>query len=287
MSVPSFSFSQRELIQVLDETAVQGCLAWRAWAELEVHEDREICRIGCADPFPIFNVVLKARMEPEKADRRIDYLISLARQKNTSLGWYTTPCTRPSDLGERLLSRGFVLGGITAGMAASLSALKDDQDCGDRQSSVQSGLAIEEVRDLDALKIWSRIMTSVYEFPESAANTWFRLNASLGLGEDRAWHHYLAYLDGKPLATSSIFLGSDAAMLANVATVADYRRLGIGTAVALRALRDARARGYSTAIICSSDLGKNVYLRMGFEEICELYFYLWSPGLSGQDPQAT
>jgi GNAT superfamily N-acetyltransferase len=287
MSAPSFSFSQRELIRILDDTAVQGCMAWRAWPELEVHEDSGICRIACADPFPVFNVVLKARMEPECTDRRIDALVSSTRQKSASLGWYTTPCTRPSDLGERLLCRGFVLGGITAGMAANLSALKDDRDSSGQKCLMQSGLVVEEVRDLGALKIWSRIMTSVYEFPESAADTWFRLNAYLGLGEDRVWHHYLAFLDGKPLATSSIFLGADAAMLANVATVADSRRAGIGTAVALRALHEAQVRDYSIAVICSSDLGKNVYLRMGFEEICELYFYLWSIGLSGPDPQAT
>jgi GNAT superfamily N-acetyltransferase len=269
MSPTPTSFSQLELIQVLDQTAVQSCLAWRVWPELEVQEGPELCWIGCSDPFPIFNVVLKARMEPEKADQRIDALLAAAWRRNVSLGWYTTPCTRPSDMGERLLSRGFVLGGITAGMAADLSALEEDRP-------LQSDLIIEEVSNLDALKAWCNVMTSVFEFPESAACSWFRLHAAMGLGEDKPWHHYLAWMNGRPVATSSLFLGPDAAMLASVATVSDARRQGIGTAVTRKALHEARVRGYSIAVICSSDMGKDVYRQMGFEEICEMCMYFWS-----------
>jgi len=270
MSTSVSSFSEPELIGLLDRTAVQGCLAWQAWPELEVHKSSDICWICSSDPFPIFNVVLKSRMLPEAVMDRIDSVLAAAGRSGKSLGWYTTPCTRPSDLGRVLISRGFVLGGTTAGMALDLSGMK-------RPEPMPEGLVIEEVQDLEALESWSRLVTSVYEFPPYAANSWLRLHAAMGLGEDASWHHYLARRNGQPVAASSLFLGKDAALVASVATVPDARRQGIGTAVTLEAVAEAGRRGKSIAVTCSSDMGEDVYRKIGFEEICKMSMYLWFP----------
>jgi predicted GNAT family acetyltransferase len=269
MSVPSRFFSGKELARLIDETAVQGCLAWRAWPELEIHEEPGVLQIRSGVPFLLFNVVLKTRIDPDEAYDRIDSIQAWAKKMKISLGWYTTPCTRPFDMGDRLLSKDFVLGGGSAGMAVDLRDIKENLP---RPET----LSIEEVRDLDTLKIWSRVMTSVYGFPDFAAQSWFRLHAAMGLGADKSWHHYLARMGETPVATSSLFLGSDAAMIASVATIPAARCKGAGTAVIHEPLQEARHREYSTAVTCSSEMGEDIYRNIGFEDICEMKMYLWS-----------
>ena len=99
--------------------------------------------------------------------------------------------------------------------------------------------------------------------------------AAMGLGTDLPWRHYLASPDGTPVATSSLFLGAGIAGIHSVATVPDARGQGIGTAVTLEPLREARRRGYRLGALFSSEMAVNLYLRIGFREYCKANLYLW------------
>jgi ribosomal protein S18 acetylase RimI-like enzyme len=61
-----------------------------------------------------------------------------------------------------------------------------------------------------------------------------------------------------------LFLGGGAAGLYHLGTVAEARGRGVGAAITLAPLRDARALGYRIGTLQSTPMGYGLYRRVGF-----------------------
>ena len=260
------------LIRAIEENAIEGCREWARWEGLELHETDDLLRILTEVPFPIFNGVLFARLGPQDVDEGIDKVLAPFKEQNLPMAWWIGPSTEPADLGARLQAKGFAHAGDPTGMAADLASLAENLQR-------PSGLSIEEVSDLDMLRAWSDIMTSVYEFPEFAKRPWFEMHAAMGFGSGAPWRHYVASLDGgQPVATASLFVRGDVASIANVATIQEDQRRGIGAAISLEPLLEAHRIGCRIGTLCSSEMGQGVYRRLGFREYNKMSMYIWPGG---------
>ena len=80
------------------------------------------------------------------------------------------------------------------------------------------------------------------------------------------------------MATSASFYAAGVAGIYCVSTVERARRQGIGAAVTLAALREARDLGFTIGVLTSSEMGYPVYRRLGFVEHCRIGLYEWRPG---------
>ena len=139
------------------------------------------------------------------------------------------------------------------------------------------GVTVERVRDRATQEQWVRVSCEGFGMSGSLIEAEIVAMARDDLGHDGAAHYYLARLHGKPVATAALTLAAGVAGLFAVATVEAARGRGIGTAVTMAPLLDARARGYCVGVLQASEMGYPVYERMGFTEQFRYHAYLWRP----------
>jgi ribosomal protein S18 acetylase RimI-like enzyme len=155
-------------------------------------------------------------------------------------------------------------------MAADLAAV-------DTAAGAPPGLVVERVRDREGLARWLRAFAAGFGKPAAEARVWSDVYAGLDLGPDAPWQHYVGRLDGEPVASSSVLLGAGVAGVYNVTTLPAARGRGVGAAMTRAPLADAAARGYRVAALQASELGRPVYLRLGFEVCGVAEAYAWRP----------
>jgi ribosomal protein S18 acetylase RimI-like enzyme len=135
------------------------------------------------------------------------------------------------------------------------------------------GLEIRAVGDEESLRTWTHTFTLGYGLPPDWEPSIYELWIKLGL--EFPVRNYLGYWNGGPVATSSVFFGGGVAGIYSVSTLPEARGKGIGTAMTLRPLEDAREMGYRIGILQSSEMGFNVYKSIGFRHLCQIEnFYL-------------
>jgi ribosomal protein S18 acetylase RimI-like enzyme len=138
------------------------------------------------------------------------------------------------------------------------------------------GLEVELVNDAESLQKWSEVATAASSMPEFVARPMFDFFSTLGFGKASPMRNYYGRLNGEVISTSSLFLGAGVAGIYNVAALPKARRQGIGTAMTVEPLREARALGYRVGVLISSQLGVGVYRKLGFEKYCIIGQYSWT-----------
>ena len=244
--------------------------------QAEVYNGPDMMRMITGIPYPLCNTVFRAKLPRERLDERIEETLSHFKARNLPMLWWTGPSTTPADLDERLVAHGLVHAGNPPGMAADLEKFKGDLP-------TPPGLTIEAVRDTETLKRFGGILSTVFEFPEFVAEGFLGMFGELGMGPEQPLQNYIGVLNGELVGVSSLFMGAGVAGIYNVGTIPEARGKGIGAAITIAPLIEARARGYRLAILHASELGYNVYRRLGFEEYCEMHIFAWAGASPGEE----
>jgi GNAT superfamily N-acetyltransferase len=244
----------------------------RHWPQADVHDGPDCLWTLTDVPFPFFNTVVRARLGRRDVDWAIEAAINRGRSRAVPVLWLTGPSTRPSNLGASLEAHGFAHDPDQdrLGMAVSLMGLNDDLP-------LPSGLSIEQVHDIESLRTYIGVVSVAFGFPESvhgAIEAWF---SSVGIGTEIALRHFIGRQAGEPVAAASLFLAAGVASLQLVGTVPGVRRRGIGSAMVLRLLREARSEGYEVAVLEAREAVADLYGRVGFREFCRLGHYVRAP----------
>ncbi len=254
----------------IEENGAELLLALGRAAGAEERDDGRVSWTIGNCPIDYHNAVVRADLSPEEADKEIEASLERMRAHGVPGSWHVGPSMRPSDLAERLAARGFEYGGDDIGMAAELSELPEEVPTPD-------GFAVERVRDEAGLAAWVETLGSGFGEGPVEAEWVGEMYRRLGYDDRGQWRHYVGVLGGEAVATSTMFLGAGVAGIYFVFTVEGARRRGIGAAMTLAPLLEARQLGYRTGVLGSSEMGYPVYRRLGFEERCRIGVYEWRP----------
>ena len=213
---------------------------------------------GIPDPF--LNVVFRTNLPPREPGAVVDEALAHFRARRIpTVTWLTDA----PEVGELLGSRGLIFSDGALGMTANLTALPE--------VPLPPRFSIVDVEDRAAFRSWVHVMRIGFGTPEGAEPALLDVVAAIGSGPDM--RTYLGVLDGEPVATSQLFLGAGVAGIYQVTCLPEARGRGIGAAITLAPLREARRLGYSMAILQASDLGAPVYRRLGFQDVGRLNEY--------------
>ena len=236
--------------------------------QLGLYDGPDMIRLTSDVASPFCNNVLRADLSPDDIDTTIETALAPFKSRRVPVRWWISPSTRPANLGKYLEAHGLTLMADVAGMAVDLPALNE-------KLTEPSGLTIEQVSDVKTLAQWIPVSTISFGLPESVSTLFFDVLSSLGF--ELPWRHYLGWLRGRPVACSSFLLGEGGvAGIYFVGTVPEARGKGIGAALTLAPLLDARAMGYRIGVLGASQMGLPVYQRLGFREYCRFGIYIWN-----------
>lgn len=245
---------------------------------VEIHRDPDVLWVVSDIPHRYLNRVLRAELSPEDVDARIDAILSHFTSRQLPMGWRIGPSTGPAGLAKHLTSRGLTPTEGTTGMAIDLSALDEDLP-------TPPELRIDPVRDDEALGHWVCLVATGFGYPAPVARVLFDIHAQTGFAQDLPWQLYICSLKGEPVAASRLFLEADVAGIYAVATLPRARRQGIGTAMTLTPLREARSMGYRLGVLHANPVALGLYRQLGFHEYCQFPLYVWH-GETDQDDAA-
>jgi GNAT superfamily N-acetyltransferase len=231
-----------------------------------VRDDAELFWYVTGLPEAAFNSVMYANLAPDRIDAAVAELRALRAERGVPINWLIGPTSRPLDLAEQLVARGFRhMVDLTA-----LSLRLADAPTGEPPPP---GLTIEPVADPATYADWIAAERRGFEMKGELADRFGDLRRGMGLGRRAGLHHFLGRLGGEPVGTATLLLDSGIAGVYDVSVALGARRRGIGRALTLAVLDEARRRGYSWAFLNASKMGEGVYRRIGFGDCCVCSIY--------------
>jgi GNAT superfamily N-acetyltransferase len=232
----------------------------------EFHEEAEASWYLTGLPSSLFNGVQLARFVGDDIDTKIERLLQPFRERNLPVSWSVGPSSRPAGLGTWLGAHGLQLVHVQSCMAVDLHALNESFEA-------PPNLRITVIENQEMLRAYATVSMRGFDAPEEENKVYYDTYTAIGSGDDLPWRHYIGWLDEQPVAISSLLLHAGVAGIYGVATVPEARRQGIGAAMTLAPLREARARGYAIGTLSPSEMGLRIYRRIGFREYCNIYIY--------------
>lgn len=165
----------------------------------ELYREPDLWWFATGRRVPWLNGVVWARLDPARADARIEELLAWFAVRGLPMSWWLdSETTRPADLGERLLARGLTLARELPVMIADLARV-------DGSPAPIPGVRIVRLEDAGDFARW-RCGFPPGAPPDEAMNMLADLYQALGFGDGRPWQHYVAIRGQEPLAVASLFL---------------------------------------------------------------------------------
>lgn len=200
-----------------------------------------------------FNCILGFSYE-DNLEEHLDSLINKALP-NVPISVWMDPKDNNSAFIETLKSRNFALGGCYPSMIW------------DVQPTDAPELDIRPVNVEEFHEVYAVCSHYSEELKQAAIN----------LLQDRSGELFLAYLEGKPIGTGTLFVHGEVGMVFHVATLPEYQRRGVGRAMMHYIMNQASNRGLKRLVLNSSSVAEKLYYSLGFQKVGEVTVYLRDP----------
>src|SRR5207249_258536 len=101
----------------------------------------------------------------------------------------------------------------------------------------------------EMLQTYCNVSMRGFGSDEKGVRPYYETYLRIGFAKDAPWRHYIGWLNDVPVTVSSRLLHAGVVGIYGVATVPEARRQGLGAAMTLTPLREARQDGYRIATL--------------------------------------
>lgn len=221
-------------------------------------------------PHVLMNAVLLWRHDPG----RTAALAERTQPGSAALGvgttWWLSPEAQAAGAEAALAEAGFQ---PMLEMPAMVSTLADAP-----RTQVPPGLVVEKASGAAARRLWGEITGRGFGFDEAQTRAFADCEASIPDRAMKGQRRFLGYLDGEPVAVSSLVMTGGLAGIYAVATLEDAGNRGIGAAMTAHAMLEGMRLGADQAVLQATAVGQPIYERMGFRRAFDYVLMLQPPG---------
>jgi GNAT superfamily N-acetyltransferase len=257
-----------DTLKTIEKNGVAHSLYWCHWPKMRLIDHPHATVTESDLPCPFFNNVFSAEIPHSNAESVVDDLTGRFCSRSVPCFWWSGPVNHDQRMASILEARGFVKAFEAAAMALHLA---------DLPAQNPGVVEVVEIDSENQMTDWSRTCASAFEFDDNLSGWWHELFTSIPHGSLTPLRHFLAHIDGEPVGTASAYIEDDVVGLASVGVREEYRRQGIGSAIAVAALGKARKLGCRLGVLFSSPMATAMYEALGFRRYGTGHCYLWSP----------
>lgn len=267
-----------ELLRERSHSEIEKCIYdswspfWRFYAERMplAWRQREADALFCSFtiPHPLFNQVADA--DANLSQERVKQICETMDARGLPWLWLANPAHWDDSSSQWFSENGLEEGGIVEGMAFDTAQTEI-------KAEAPAGLEIREAlckEDLHAF--WEGIMPA-YEMPIEFAAPFQAVHDAHGFYPDVPLRIYYGVWEGSPVSGSIVYFDSEVAVIQCVGTSPEARGRGFAPAVVAACIRAAQEAGYRYVVLQASDMGRPVYLKMGFAEYFDQPFFVKIP----------
>lgn len=202
-----------------------------------------------------FNIVSGARLTGSSASRDVRQAIEWYGRRPFS--WWVSPGDLPADLPSVLDAAGLHRAEEETAMTCDLRLLDDSVHW-------PRDLTVTRVRTSSDLDTFAELLARLADPPDTCVQEFYASAAPWLLSRACPLRLYLGRRDGTAVATAEVTLAAGIVGLYNVSTAEPQRGQGIGRALTVVPLLEARAAGAGFAVLQAAGEARRVYARVGF-----------------------
>jgi len=258
--------SDRQLGWAVETNLFALFRAMTALPNSQIEETTKLSRHLVFPTNPIYKGVWGTNLAPDEIESAIHETIDWFKSHGAPFFfWWTGPGTEPDDIGEYLIARGLIdmegqsqemAPGIklaatgAPGMIADLHKMNEGV-----LEKVPQGFKMDDVQNEKDMEDFKQVLIAGYDMPPTMADGWVQSTHGFGIGKT-PWRLVLGRLNGEPVATNIVLNGAGVVGVYGIAVTPSARGKGIGAAITLKPLLEARDKdGYNYAVLFSTEMG--------------------------------
>ncbi len=237
----------------------------------QVERNKEMLRYYTGIQFVVENGVYVRQFQGADLERRVLEQIDFFRAREVPHTWWFGAGSSPQEIEDILLDNGLVKSEWDyPAMAADLRILDESRI---PEQMKQSDATISIVKTDEQLENWIEVFRATTGWPEEANIAYHHSCKTLLRDSERATM-ILAEVDRKPVGISLAVYYNGVVGLYSVGTLEEHRGKGIGSLVSMAAIAEGKRKGYEIAVLFATQMGLNIYSRLGFKEYFKYRFFM-------------